>query len=95
MPIYDYRCTSCGFEKEVMRKISDEQLTTCPECGKETFAKQVYRGRVPAQGQRLVRHRLQGWLQAQGRKQAGSNALRRQLHLLLTFDVGLCPATKS
>lgn len=41
MPIYDYRCTSCGFEKEVMRKISDEQLTTCPECGKETFAKQV------------------------------------------------------
>ncbi len=41
MPIYDYRCTSCGFEKEVMRKISDEQLTTCPECGKDTFAKQV------------------------------------------------------
>jgi putative FmdB family regulatory protein len=41
MPIYDYRCTSCDFKKEVMRKISDEQLTTCPECGKETFAKQV------------------------------------------------------
>jgi putative FmdB family regulatory protein len=41
MPIYDYRCTSCGLKKEVMRKISDEQLTTCPECGKETFAKQV------------------------------------------------------
>jgi putative FmdB family regulatory protein len=41
MPIYDYRCTDCGFEKEVMRKISDEPLTTCPQCNKETFAKQV------------------------------------------------------
>ncbi len=41
MPIYDYRCTDCGFEKEVMRKISDAPLTTCPQCGKETFTKQV------------------------------------------------------
>lgn len=41
MPIYDYRCTDCGCEKEVMRKISDAPLTTCPQCGKETFAKQV------------------------------------------------------
>jgi len=41
MPIYDYRCTSCGVEKEVMRKMSDEPLTICPECGKETFVKQL------------------------------------------------------
>ncbi len=41
MPIYDYRCTDCGFEKEVMRKISDAPLTTCPQCNKETFTKQV------------------------------------------------------
>lgn len=41
MPIYDYQCTSCGFKKEVMRKASEPNLTACPECTKETFAKQV------------------------------------------------------
>lgn len=41
MPIYDYQCSSCGFRKEVMRKISDPVLTDCPECGKATFAKQL------------------------------------------------------
>ena len=41
MPIYEYRCTSCGVEKEVMQKMSDAPLTLCPECGKETFAKQL------------------------------------------------------
>jgi putative FmdB family regulatory protein len=41
VPIYAYRCTSCGFEKEVMQKISDPLLTTCPECSTESFAKQL------------------------------------------------------
>ncbi|MBH1962657.1 MAG: zinc ribbon domain-containing protein [Rhodocyclales bacterium] len=41
MPIYAYRCTQCGFEKEVMQKISDPLLTTCPSCQAETFAKQL------------------------------------------------------
>ncbi len=41
MPIYDYQCTSCGFKKEVMRKASEPSVTACPECKKETFAKQV------------------------------------------------------
>lgn len=41
MPIYDYQCTSCGFKKEVMRKVSEPSVTVCPECNKETFAKQV------------------------------------------------------
>lgn len=41
MPIYDYQCASCGFKKEVMRKVSEPGVTVCPECSKETFAKQV------------------------------------------------------
>jgi len=41
MPIYDYECTSCGLKKEVMRKISEPNLTACPACNQETFAKQV------------------------------------------------------
>ena len=41
MPIYEYRCASCGFEKEYLQKVSDPLLTDCPECGKSTFEKQV------------------------------------------------------
>jgi putative FmdB family regulatory protein len=41
MPIYEYRCSSCGTQKDVMQKFSDAPLTVCPECGKETFAKQI------------------------------------------------------
>lgn len=41
MPIYAYACTDCGLQKEVMQKMSDKPLTTCPECGKERYAKQV------------------------------------------------------
>jgi putative FmdB family regulatory protein len=41
MPIYDYQCTSCGCKQEVMRKISEPSVTACPECGKETFTRQV------------------------------------------------------
>jgi putative FmdB family regulatory protein len=41
MPIYAYRCASCGHEKDVMQKISDPLLTTCPACNTENFAKQL------------------------------------------------------
>lgn len=41
MPIYAYRCTSCGFEKDVMQKINDARLTHCPACNTENFAKQL------------------------------------------------------
>jgi putative FmdB family regulatory protein len=41
MPIYEYRCSACGTQKDVMQKMSDPVLTTCPECGKETFSKQL------------------------------------------------------
>lgn len=41
MPIYAYACTDCGAQKDVMQKMSDDPLTTCPECGKESFSKQL------------------------------------------------------
>ncbi len=41
MPIYAYRCSSCDCRKDVMQKMSDAPLSTCPECGKETFSKQL------------------------------------------------------
>ncbi|MDR5736741.1 MULTISPECIES: FmdB family zinc ribbon protein [unclassified Caballeronia] len=41
MPIYAYRCASCGHEKDVLQKLSDAPLTQCPACGKDAFSKQV------------------------------------------------------
>lgn len=41
MPIYDYQCTSCGHQAEVMRKISAASTESCPSCGAETFSKQL------------------------------------------------------
>jgi len=32
MPTYQYRCTECGAELEVVQKFSDDALTVCPEC---------------------------------------------------------------
>lgn len=41
MPIYAYACTACGHVEDVMQKMSDAPLTTCPKCGAESFGKQV------------------------------------------------------
>ena len=32
MPTYQYACTSCGEQLEVVQKFSDEPLTECPAC---------------------------------------------------------------
>ncbi len=32
MPIYGYRCSSCGHQLEVLQKLSDEPLKVCPQC---------------------------------------------------------------
>ncbi len=41
MPIYEYRCATCGFEQEYLQKMSDAPLTDCPECGKAALVKMV------------------------------------------------------
>lgn len=41
MPIYAYKCGSCGHAKDVLQKISDAPLTDCPACGASSFSKQI------------------------------------------------------
>jgi putative FmdB family regulatory protein len=41
MPIYAYRCASCGHAQDVLQKMSDPLLTVCPACGAATYEKQV------------------------------------------------------
>ena len=41
MPIYAYKCSACGFAKDVLQKMSDAPLTECPECKQASFSKQL------------------------------------------------------
>ena len=68
MPIYEYRCDACGHQEDHLQKMSEAPLTKCPACGKKTYKKQLTRRRLPAEGQRLVRDRLQDHRQEAGRR---------------------------
>jgi putative FmdB family regulatory protein len=35
MPTYEYRCSACQHQFEIVQSIKDDALTTCPECGGE------------------------------------------------------------
>ena len=41
MPIYAYKCSACGHTEDVMQKMSAAALTVCPQCGKDSFSKQL------------------------------------------------------
>lgn len=41
MPIYEYRCQSCGHELDKLQKMSDSPLIDCPACGKPTLKKLI------------------------------------------------------
>ena len=41
MPIYEYRCQSCGYDMEALQKISDDPLRDCPDCQEPELVKLV------------------------------------------------------
>ncbi|MGM0574553.1 MAG: FmdB family zinc ribbon protein [Myxococcota bacterium] len=41
MPIYEYRCESCGEHLEKMQAISEDPITLCPECGDEALKRLI------------------------------------------------------
>jgi putative FmdB family regulatory protein len=41
MPFYEYECSKCGYQDEVLQKITDQPLTKCPSCGKQGLKKLV------------------------------------------------------
>lgn len=68
MPIYAYRCGSCGHAKEILQKSSDPLLTDCPACGAAQFAKQLTAASFHLKGS--------GWYATDfsGRKSSGGDA---------------------
>src|SRR6478735_2882160 len=41
MPFYEYECPHCGYDEEVLQKITDKPLTKCPSCGKSGLKKLI------------------------------------------------------
>lgn len=41
VPIYEYRCNSCGAEKEHLQKMSDDPIASCPACGSADYIKLI------------------------------------------------------
>ena len=41
MPIYAYRCSTCGHAQDVLQRIADPVLSICPACSAPTYLKQV------------------------------------------------------
>lgn len=39
MPIYEYRCQSCGHEQEHLQKVNDAPIAQCPSCGSGDYVK--------------------------------------------------------
>jgi putative FmdB family regulatory protein len=66
MPIYAYRCSACGHEKDVLQKISADPLTTCPACNTENFSKQITAAGFQLKGS--------GWYATDFKGGASSNA---------------------
>lgn len=66
MPIYAYRCESCGFEKDHLQKLNDPVLVKCPHCGHDTYHKQL-----TAAGFRLKGN---GWYETDFKDKSSSTA---------------------
>ncbi|MEN8218600.1 MAG: zinc ribbon domain-containing protein [Pseudomonadota bacterium] len=41
MPFYEYSCTDCGHEMEILQKMTDLPLEQCPACGQNTLKKLI------------------------------------------------------
>ena len=41
MPTYEYQCKKCGHELEVVQRITEDELTRCPKCGKDELSRLI------------------------------------------------------
>lgn len=67
MPIYQYRCRSCGHELEMRQSFEDDALTTCPSCGEEQLRRVISASGVIFKGS--------GWYIKDSRSERGRRTL--------------------
>lgn len=74
MPIYAYKCDSCGHAKDVLQKVSDAPLTECPACGAATFNKQLTAAGFQLKGSGWYATDFKGSTPAAGASEGGKPA---------------------
>ncbi len=65
MPIYTYRCESCGIQFERQQSFKDEPLKRCPECNKSSLRKVITPAGIVFKGS--------GWYATDHRSPSGSS----------------------
>ena len=50
MPVYTYRCDSCGVQFEKHQSFNDAPMKTCPECRKKSLKKVITPTRIIFKG---------------------------------------------
>ena len=90
MPIYAYKCASCGFAQDEMLKISDASLTLCPACGKPEYTKQLSAAGFQLKGSGWYATDFKG-----GNKPAEKDAAPAKTEPATSADTSASPATTS
>ncbi|WP_414897333.1 FmdB family zinc ribbon protein [Rhodovulum sp. YEN HP10] len=55
MPIYNYRCTACEAEFELLRSLSDDSAPACPDCGSPDLRRLLSRVATPGGSAKLLK----------------------------------------
>lgn len=50
MPVYTYRCDSCGVQFEKHQSFNDKPLKTCPECRKKSVKRVITPSKIIFKG---------------------------------------------
>lgn len=69
MPMYAYRCQSCGIQFEKQQKFTDKPLTRCPECRKGTVKRLLQPSAIVFKGS--------GWYATDHRSASGQSAAKK------------------
>jgi putative FmdB family regulatory protein len=69
MPVYAYRCQSCGVQFERQQKFDDKPLTRCPECRKGTVSRILQPPAIVFKGS--------GWYATDHRSPSGQSSFRK------------------
>jgi putative FmdB family regulatory protein len=70
MPVYAYRCQSCGVQFERQQKFEDKPLTRCPECRKGTVRRILQPPSIVFKGS--------GWYATDHRSPSGQTSARSE-----------------
>ncbi|ARC90551.1 FmdB family transcriptional regulator [Rhodovulum sp. MB263] len=55
MPIYNYSCTACEAEFELLRSLSDDSAPACPDCGSPDLRRLLSRVATPGGSAKLLK----------------------------------------